>query len=57
MVKIFAFLLKLLILICALLLHTNDVKENLQEEFYNKNLVASKLDRESKLLYSNCSLI
>ena len=54
MVKIFAFLLKLLILICALLLHTNDVKENLQEEFYNKNLVASKLDRETKLLYSNC---
>ena len=29
----------------------------LQEDIYNKKLVVSKLDRESKLLYNNVSLI
>ena len=46
--------LKLLILICASLPHTDDVKQSfLQEEIYNKRLVVSKLDKESKSLYNN----
>ena len=46
--------LKLLILICASLPHTDNVKQSfLQEEIYNKRLVVSKLDKESKLLYNN----
>ena len=46
--------LKLLILICASLPHTDDVKQSfLQEEIYNKRLVVSKLDKESKSLHNN----
>ena len=45
--------LKLLILICAILLRTDNVKKKvLREETWNKKIVVSQIDRESKLLYN-----
>ena len=47
--------LKLLILICALHPHSyrRCQRKLLREDIYNKKLVISKIDRESKLLYNN----
>ena len=45
--------LKLLILICALFRHIGNVKENVYVKRFTTKVVASKLDREPKLLYNN----